>query len=56
MRDDSPLVRRHDLKQVRVTPDEAYAGGVMARNRMAEDVGEGIDALIEKRPPTWRHR
>ncbi len=37
---------------------EAYdfAGQVMAGNMMAEDVGEGIDAFLEKRPPRWRHR
>lgn len=31
-----------------------YAGDVMARNMMEEDAGEGIDAFIEKRKPTWR--
>uniref|UniRef100_UPI003341B086 enoyl-CoA hydratase n=1 Tax=Castellaniella defragrans TaxID=75697 RepID=UPI003341B086 len=31
-----------------------YAAEVMAGNMMAEDVGEGIDAFIEKRPPQWR--
>ncbi|WP_108446149.1 enoyl-CoA hydratase [Halomonas denitrificans] len=37
---------------------EAYdfAGQVMAGNMMAEDVGEGIDAFLEKRPPRWQHR
>jgi enoyl-CoA hydratase/carnithine racemase len=33
-----------------------YAAQTMACNMMAEDVGEGIDAFIEKRPPQWRHR
>jgi len=33
-----------------------YAAGIMAGNMMAEDVGEGIDAFIEKRPPQWRGR
>ncbi|KFG94468.1 enoyl-CoA hydratase [Burkholderia paludis] len=32
----------------------AYAGDVMARNMMEEDAGEGIDAFLEKRTPTWR--
>lgn len=31
----------------------AYAGDVMARNMMAEDAGEGIDAFIGKRKPVW---
>lgn len=45
-------------RQLAMPLDEAYAyaGGVMARNMMAEDAGEGIDAFIEKRPPAWRHR
>lgn len=30
-----------------------YAGNVMACNMMAEDTTEGIDAFIEKRPPSW---
>ena len=34
----------------------AYAGEVMARNMMAEDAAEGIDAFLEKRPPVWRER
>ncbi|MEQ8653606.1 MAG: enoyl-CoA hydratase [Kiloniellales bacterium] len=33
-----------------------YAAEVMACNMMAEDVGEGIDAFIEKRHPVWKHR
>jgi enoyl-CoA hydratase/carnithine racemase len=32
------------------------ASAVMADNMMAEDAREGIDAFIEKRPPTWRGR
>jgi enoyl-CoA hydratase/carnithine racemase len=31
----------------------AYAAEVMTRNMMARDAAEGIDAFIEKRPPTW---
>ncbi|MBK8050589.1 MAG: enoyl-CoA hydratase [Anaerolineales bacterium] len=33
-----------------------YASEVMARNMMAEDAQEGIDAFIEKRTPTWKGR
>ncbi|MDZ7853855.1 MAG: enoyl-CoA hydratase [Halomonas sp.] len=45
-------------RQLQMPLDEAYAyaGDVMARNMMAEDAGEGIDAFIEKRSPEWRHR
>lgn len=32
------------------------AGETMACNMMAEDVGEGIDAFMAKRKPTWRGR
>lgn len=31
-----------------------YAADVMARNMMAEDVNEGIDAFINKRHPVWK--
>ncbi|MGE6605578.1 enoyl-CoA hydratase [Halomonas sp. NPDC076908] len=34
----------------------AYAGEIMACNMLADDVGEGIDAFIAKRPPQWRHQ
>jgi enoyl-CoA hydratase/carnithine racemase len=34
----------------------AYCSEVMARNMMAEDAAEGIDAFLEKRPPSWRDR
>lgn len=34
----------------------AYAGEVMARNMMAQDAGEGIDAFIGKRKPVWTGR
>ena len=34
----------------------AYAAEVMACNMMAEDVGEGIDAFMEKRKPVWQGR
>ncbi len=31
-----------------------HASEVMTRNMMARDAAEGIDAFIEKRPPTWQ--
>jgi enoyl-CoA hydratase/carnithine racemase len=31
----------------------AYANGVMTRNMMAHDAGEGIDAFLAKRAPEW---
>src|SRR5690606_1955780 len=34
----------------------SYAAEVMACNMMAEDVGEGIDAFIQKRKAVWRGR
>lgn len=34
----------------------AYAAEVMTRNMLARDAEEGIDAFIEKRPPTWEGR
>lgn len=33
----------------------AFAGETMACNMLADDVAEGIDAFIAKRPPHWRH-
>ncbi|MDX1488759.1 MAG: enoyl-CoA hydratase-related protein, partial [Acidiferrobacterales bacterium] len=33
-----------------------YACEIMAENMMAEDVGEGIDAFLQKRDPKWRGR
>ena len=33
-----------------------FAGETMACNMLAEDVAEGIDAFIAKRPPEWKHR
>jgi enoyl-CoA hydratase/carnithine racemase len=33
-----------------------YASEVMACNMMAEDVGEGIDAFMQKRDPNWKGR
>jgi enoyl-CoA hydratase/carnithine racemase len=33
-----------------------YAADVMACNMMAEDVGEGIDAFMQKRKPEWKNK
>ncbi|HEY8153591.1 MAG TPA: enoyl-CoA hydratase [Myxococcota bacterium] len=45
-------------RQLEMTLDEAtaYAAEVMARNMLAEDAGEGIDAFIGKRAPVWKGR
>ncbi|TVP47966.1 MAG: enoyl-CoA hydratase [Halomonas sp.] len=45
-------------RQLAMPLDDAYAfaGETMADNMLAEDVGEGIDAFITKRPPHWQHR
>ena len=34
----------------------AYASEVMTRNMLARDAEEGIDAFLQKRPPTWEDR
>jgi enoyl-CoA hydratase/carnithine racemase len=41
-----------------MTLDEAsaYAAEVMARNMLAQDAEEGIDAFLAKRPPVWKNR
>ncbi|MGQ0579159.1 MAG: enoyl-CoA hydratase-related protein, partial [Betaproteobacteria bacterium] len=43
-------------KQIEMGMEAAYeyASEVMACNMMAEDVGEGIDAFTQKRPPKWK--
>lgn len=43
-------------RQAELPLDEAYAYAteVMTRNMMARDAAEGIDAFLEKRPPTWK--
>ncbi len=45
-------------KQIEMGMEAAYdyAAQVMACNMMAEDVGEGIDAFMQKRPAQWKHR
>jgi enoyl-CoA hydratase/carnithine racemase len=34
----------------------AYCSEVMTSNMMTADAEEGIDAFLDKRPPTWRDR
>ncbi|HUH58683.1 MAG TPA: enoyl-CoA hydratase [Candidimonas sp.] len=43
-------------RQRGMTLDDAYdyAGKVMAKNMMADDVSEGIDAFMQKRHPVWK--
>jgi enoyl-CoA hydratase/carnithine racemase len=50
--------KRMFYRQLEMTLDEAsaYAAEVMARNMLAEDAGEGIDAFIGKRSPHWKNR
>jgi enoyl-CoA hydratase/carnithine racemase len=56
----SPVAVRYGkamfYRQREMTLDDAYAyaGDVMARNMMEDDVREGIDAFLEKRAPRWR--
>ena len=44
-------------KQVEMGMEDAYlyASQVMACNMMADDVGEGIEAFMQKRKPVWSH-
>ena len=50
--------KRMFQRQLEMTLDEAsaYAAEVMARNMLADDAGEGIDAFIAKRKPVWKDR
>ena len=43
-------------KQLDMSVEDAYdyASEVMTCNMMADDVGEGIDAFIEKRQAVWK--
>ncbi len=56
----SPLVlkigKEAFYRQAEMTLDDAYAytSEVMTANMLAADAAEGIDAFLEKRPPTWR--
>lgn len=40
-------------RQMPLSEAYEFAGGVMAENMMSHDAGEGIDAFLEKRKPTW---
>lgn len=44
-------------KQIEMELADAYrhTAAVMADNMCTADVGEGLDAFIEKRPPNWTH-
>jgi enoyl-CoA hydratase/carnithine racemase len=50
--------KRMFYRQLEMTLDEAtaYAAEVMARNMLAEDTAEGIDAFIARRAPVWKGR
>lgn len=50
--------KRMFYKQLEMGMEDAYtyAAGVMACDMMAEDAGEGIDAFMQKRQPTWKGR
>ena len=56
----SPLVlkigKEAFYRQAEMSLDQAYAyaSEVMTTNMLAADAAEGIDALLEKRDPTWR--
>ncbi|MEO8004918.1 MAG: enoyl-CoA hydratase [Betaproteobacteria bacterium] len=45
-------------KQIEMGMEAAYdyAADVMACNMMADDVGEGIDAFMQKRKPEWKNK
>lgn len=40
-------------RQMSLADAYEFAGNVMAENMMSHDAGEGIDAFLEKREPTW---
>lgn len=50
--------KRMFYKQLEMGMEAAYqyAAETMACNMMAADVGEGIDAFMQKRKPDWTHR
>lgn len=50
--------KRMFYKQLDMSLSDAYdfAGEVMVENMMTDDVGEGIDAFIQKRPAIWQGR
>ncbi len=52
------LGKKMFYRQLELNLEDAfdYAGGVMARNMMAEDAREGIAAFLEKREPKWQRK
>jgi len=43
----------HQQRQMPLSDAYDFAGNVMAQNMMSHDAGEGIDAFLAKRTPTW---
>ncbi len=43
----------HSQRQMSLSDAYDFAGNVMAQNMMSHDAGEGIDAFLAKRTPTW---
>lgn len=43
----------HPQRQMPLADAYDFAGNVMAENMMSHDAGEGIDAFLAKRKPTW---
>ena len=41
-------------RQMSLSDAYAFAGNVMAENMMSHDAGEGIDAFLGRRKPTWK--
>jgi enoyl-CoA hydratase/carnithine racemase len=46
----------HEQLAMRTADAYAHCCAVMARNMMAEDAAEGIDAFLEKRSPVWQDK
>lgn len=44
----------HPQRQMTLADAYSFAGKVMAENMMSADAGEGIDAFLQKREPTWQ--
>lgn len=44
----------HQQRGMNLSDAYDYAGKVMAKNMMADDVSEGIDAFMHKRQPVWK--
>ena len=43
----------HPQKQMSLSDAYDFTGNIMAKNMMCRDAGEGIDAFLAKRTPTW---